>query len=277
MRDINELGQNIAIPYEVVSGGMVTNNSWPTDQIFVIRMKDGSFALGANIRYRNEQGSECLETCRIFLDENDVPFVALDIVRDFTPKDCENEIISRRHADGGIVYVVKGMPLLTITDGKLNAEQSVFSFTEESKTLRYFCSFGNSASFNQFGLSLMVKFVEHPGSKEFINERTSVTTPAELEFLSGEMKVRFHKFLNGKINAEEMAELCKSFEDLRNRSHMDNNTIGCDMAEIEAFFQREAAGFEEVAEDVAMADEEVQDEMEEEEYEYETEADDDVE
>ena len=239
MIDISEIGHSVAIPYDLVNDGKVTNKSWPTDQLIIIKLRDGSFTLGANIRYQNQQGTETIETRKVLLTDEGTPFVSILAGHDFTKDNCDSDIISQKHINGDLAHVVSGSPVLTVTNGQIDTTSSVFSFTEESKSVKYFSSYGNSASLNQHGLSLITKFVEHPESKALIEERTAVTTPAEIEFLSKEMKTRFDKFLTGKIDSREMGDLCKSFEELSNKCHMDENTLNCSLTQIEEFFRKE--------------------------------------
>ena len=80
--------------YELISqsSGELTTDDWGiTNQIKLIQMSDGTFALGIDIYFNNSRRYKCRETRRIKVDKNGVPYISLDENKKlFTEKNCKN-------------------------------------------------------------------------------------------------------------------------------------------------------------------------------------------
>ena len=59
--------------------GSVTTDYWPTDFVKLIPMADGSFALGIDVEFLNDKGDRCRETCRIQVDDKNVPYIEVGV------------------------------------------------------------------------------------------------------------------------------------------------------------------------------------------------------
>lgn len=169
----------------------VTTDHWPIDKISLIQMKDGSYSIGIHIKYKQSDHSLRDETCKILLDENNVPYLELGGEFDFTTENCVEHITSFPYGDlPGHHHIVMGDDI-----------SRVFEFTgeclDESKINDYFikCSknpdFRNYSATNrsrysedtgltQKSLAILFKYIEEPSNQKTIYKCYAHDIPIDL-------------------------------------------------------------------------------------------------
>lgn len=167
--------------YKLINGVQTyTSDAWDTDCIYPIRMKDGSYALSIAIKHEDNE-SDVLDEHKIYLDENNVPYVQADY-DDFNEDNCLDEIIKYSNTSGGRVEH-KGL-LFNKSDGIPQRNNILIDFTGKcigTEWKKYFSGIGRSINFlNQEGLAILLKLFETPDFKKQLDRRFSPVTEAEL-------------------------------------------------------------------------------------------------
>ncbi len=241
MTTIKNIGKDIANPYaaDFTEGQCLTGECWPTERISVIKMKDGTFTLGYDVYYFDEQGKQSTETCRIRVNKKtNTPYIMVGGEHDFTEENCDEEIRAFEYTNGGHHHSVENQkPLFTLTDGGSVSEQSVVSFVAKYSHLQsYFSSYAHHANLNPKGLALMVKFIEDPKNSKLIAERVSSPTKEELSMIETELKAKVDQFLSGEVDAHSLNSLITYIEELKKGKAMSKNPILIDMIKIDEHY-----------------------------------------
>ena len=215
--------------------GRVTTDFWPTEQVKLIEMNDGSFALGVNVQYTNKNGDLCYETCRIQLDEDNVPYVELGADQGFSEENCKSKISYIKYTDStGFNRTVEGLPIMTLDDGVNVCEKSVFKFVGDSVTeptiRKYFSGYYREAWLNQKGIELVYKFVTSEENKSILAERVRKPNEVELAGMQKELKDAMDGFLNGVVDEYQLKRMVDAYNLITKSYGMNpEGVIECDL------------------------------------------------
>jgi len=220
-----------------------TTDYWPTEQIKVIAMKDGSFVLAIDVRYVNDHGDACSETCRILLDENDVPYIKPDADQGFSKETCLDEIdkCEKYINSTGHRCLVQGRPLMVLEDGMLIGEKSVVKFVgdcaKEPKVRRYFSGYCKSAGLNQTGMMFVSKYIENPENQAVLSERVRKPSEEERVAIQQEINGAMQGFFGGTVNKYDLIKMIEIYNLIEKQNGMNpNGVIEFDIAKFENAF-----------------------------------------
>lgn len=236
---MSEIKEFDIMPYDGINNGdIVYVNHWPTERVQVIRMKDGSYALGIDMEYNDGPNRFCRETCRIYLDKYNRPYVKPGEPYDFTPENCMEKIDSFEYSSVGAPGHKQTIddvnaPLLTLIDGIVVPEKSIFTFPAHTRNEVYFRRHDRSASLNAKGLSLVLKFVENPENKPVMDKRMKPISNEKLSALKTKMQECFNKFLEGEASISQMKSLMETYKTLTAKNAINNEPIDLDLKSLD--------------------------------------------
>ena len=243
MKKVNAVEvKNILDVYDIQQGE-VTTSYWPTENVKLIKMKDGTFVLGIDIQYKNQDDSFVRETHRIYLDENNVPYIQVGMGHDFTEENCDFKLQHTDYVNGGYQHYVEGYPVMTLDDGVRVKEKSVFSFMGEclkkDKIRDYFGGYYRVAGLNQKGMALVLHFVNDPNNHEKLEQRIKGPTETEVQAMQREVKELLDGFLNGIVRENIVKDKVDMYALLtEGKGMMPDGVILCDLETLEHIYTK---------------------------------------
>lgn len=199
--------------------GEVTTDFWTTEKILLIKMKDGSYALGVNVDFVLENDMRCYETRRIKLNEDGVPYIVISGEHDFTPDNCDSSIKSFNSSNGyGYNHTVdRAYPILTRDDGMVMEEKSVFAFVGscvDENVRENFSAYYKSTDLSKKGLARLIQYVEDPANKDKLDERTKKPSSKEKANVQSEIKHTLDLFFEGKASEYKLKEMIRIYGEI---------------------------------------------------------------
>lgn len=210
--------------------GTVSAEYWNTDNVKLISKKDGSYTLGVDVRYHDENGLLHHETHEIKLDEKNVPYFEVGAsARDFTEENVAASIESRPILPSGVYHIVEGPSLFTIDEGMLVAERSVFAFDKKcldnNNIRKYFSGFYRTAGFNNNGLAIMLKLVQSPEMKKVLDERVKPIPEDLMNEKEAQIRSMTEMFFAGKISEYDLTSIIEFYSELKDPTSLNPNTV----------------------------------------------------
>ena len=228
-------------------GECITSEYWPSDSVKVIKMKNGDYVLGVDVQYWKNRKYLTFETCRIFLDDKNIPYIQIKNNHDFTKENCASLINFVTYPDGSSRYIVAGGSLLNID----SEEKSVFRFSGkmiEEPTIRSYISRENLSFLSYLGgvelsgkaMAILLKFVESFENRKLIDGRFQNATEEELGDLRRCIEEENVEFFKGGDNREKIYELMNKYHLLNTREgYSVKNIIEIDLTKYEYLLKQE--------------------------------------
>ena len=217
--------------------GSVTTDYWPTSFVKLVPMADGTFALGIDVEFLNDKGDNCRETCRIQVDDKNVPYIEVGVDQGFSSETCKTKIDAYDYSNTtGHYHVVEGYPLLSLDDGVTIPEKSVFKFvgkSHEEPTIRdYFSGYYRTAGFSQKGLAVILKYVEDEKNKAILDERVRKPSQKELDSMQSEIHKAVDGFFEGSVREYAVKDMIEAYDLIVRSNGMNpSSLIICDLAD----------------------------------------------
>ena len=219
----------------------ISTNWWPTDDIKVIKMKDGTFSLGVDVDYYIAAGVRNTRTCRIFLDENNNPYIYIGENYDFTEENCSEKINLQRYGNGSVNCCVSGHPILYPVDGHPVPAKSVFKFSkstqEEPTVRRYFSAYYRDIVLNQLGLSVILQYIEDPANQQVLAQRLQPASKEELDSLQKQIKTTMERYFKGDAQLYKVEDLLNVYDSVQKGLSL-NGMIELDLPALESEYDK---------------------------------------
>ena len=208
---------------EIGKGEKVIFESYLSDKVKVIPLKDGTFALSVDVGYIDGR-EHSRETCRIKINDEGVPYVLVDGGHDFTEDNCGLPIESfkyRGHQEGYNHTVDGAYPVMTLREGGIVPEKSVFAYRDggmNENVKKWFTGYYYTAWFNNEAIAELVKYVENPENAEVLRNRLKRPTEQEKSEINDAVRGALEQYMAGKIRDYDIIGIINQYEHFINEN-----------------------------------------------------------